>query len=319
MVKENQEQYQDLLNKKIDTEKELNKVKSQTPSIIKKKGSRDKQNLPTENENKSSNEVLLSLVEDLKQKNILLSNAVKEENEKREKAFNKLDETIKKYQEMVYECQQIQEKSHLRDEEQAENIRNLNNLLVQQSQKNILLETSNNLLLKEKEELLIEKNGLTKNLLKANEHNKILIKELNDEKTKKMEEIRNLTEIQNEKQLEINRLQDEVEAHNRNLELMAMEVDKFKEFDLLGELAKKSRLLEENEKKFNLLQEKLMSLQRFSNNGKTSGNDDQLFEEINKKNEKIFELEKLIAENGNKNNERQFSILLVKFNYFSQF
>ena len=112
---------------------------------------------------------------------------------------------------------QIQDKSQKRDEEQAENIKKLNNLLIENRQKTIDLENSNEVLIKENESLEMDKNNFNKNLIKANEHNKHLSKELKEEKIKKLEEMKNLTDQLNEKQLEINKLQHEYSIDDSEL------------------------------------------------------------------------------------------------------
>lgn len=70
---------------------------------------------------------------------------------------------------------------------------------------------------------------ISKNLIKSNEHNKILSKELKEEKIKKLEEIKNLTDQLNEKQLEINKLQSDLEILNRELEISNLKTSEFQE------------------------------------------------------------------------------------------
>ena len=66
-------------------------------------------------------------------------------------------------------------------------------------------------------------------MIKSNEHIKLLSKELKDEKIKKLEEIKVLTDQSNEKQLEINKLQNDLEILNRELEISNMKLTQYQE------------------------------------------------------------------------------------------
>jgi len=200
------------------------------------------------------------------------------------------------------ECRQIQEKSHKRDEEQIENIKNLNRLLIENTQKTIDLEHTIEILSKTNFDLENEKSSFSKQIIKANEHNKLLSKELKEEKIKKLEEIKNLTDQLNEKQLEINQLQNELEILNRDLEILKMQNVKSEEMDLMNELRRKTVEHEETEKKYTGLQEHLQNL---SHNG--------LNDEINEKNQRILDLEKLLQQyQKSEIFDKQYRQLVVK-------
>lgn len=194
----------------------------------------------------------------------------------------------------------------------------MNAKLVAQIQRNLTLEQDFQTLSKENEEFLLEKSTLAKNLIKFTEHNRILSKELNEERLKNLEEVKKMTEIHNEKQLEINKLQNQLEIQAKTLEILRFEVEKSKELDFEAEMLRKSRLLEESDKKLASLQEKLVKLQAFApKSNRIPADEQQLLDEISAKDEKITELEGLLSETAKKTDQfaRDYEILLVKIRF----
>lgn len=101
--------------------------------------------------------------------------------------------------------------------------------MVESTQKTIDLEQRVELLSHANSDLENEKAAISKNLIKANEHIKLLSKELKEEKIKKLEEIKTLTDQSNEKQLEINKLQNDLEILNRELEISNLKITQYHE------------------------------------------------------------------------------------------
>ena len=169
--------------------------------------------------------------------------------------------------------------------------------MIENTQKTIDLENSNEILIKEKDDFENEKNNLTKNLIKVNEHNKHLSKELKEEKFRKLEDAKNLTDQLNEKQLEINKLQSDIEILTRNLEISNFQASKLQDFDLLlEEVQRKTKELEESERNYSDLQEKVMVLQKTTNGNVGSFENN---EELAQKNQRIHELENLLEQHQN--------------------
>ena len=101
--------------------------------------------------------------------------------------------------------------------------------MVESRQKTIDLEQKIELLSHTNSDLENEKATISKNLIKSNEHVKLLSKELKDEKIKNLEEIKHLTDQSNEKQLEINKLQNDLEILNRDFEISNLKITQYQE------------------------------------------------------------------------------------------
>lgn len=186
----------------------------------------------------------------------------------------------------------------------------MNDSLKVNRQKIIEFENSNEFLLKENENLKIEKKKINKNLISSNEHNKHLCKELMEEKVKNIEELKNLTDLLNDKKLEINKLQNELEILRRTHEIANLKVMKFEEFDFVNELKKKNSELEEFREEYQETPKKISEKGDILN--KTEYLIDQ--SEIQDKNQRIQDLEIMLQ--GYQKNENFGKLYMPLFVIF---
>ena len=186
-------------------------------------------------------------------------------------------------------------------------MKSLNKQLIENTKKMVDMTHLNETLTKEKEDLENERNSLSKNLIKANEHNKLISKELKEEKLLKYEEAKTLTDQLNEKQLEINDLQNELETLNRNLEISNLQTLKSKDNDVENELNMKLIELAESERKVSLLQDRLLEVQ------KKQDKNERNIEDAKRNENKFNEETSIIKEQYQKNEtfEKQYNQLLV--------